>query len=106
MTAKLITTCAVLHMAGPTADENGGRCIGHCPACHKAVMDSDDGVPTWICPTDLQEGNPHREDATVSEELQEREGIYGNCAEEFGLWCGHERMPLHAACYDSQTLTY
>jgi len=112
MTAKLITTCAVLHMPGPDHDENGRMCVGHCPACHQAVYDDGgkagqpmtdpwDG-PVWVCPADLQDGNPHRvdRDDRITDELQEQSGMYGNCVGDFdGLGpCPHDHMPLHSEC--------
>lgn len=112
--AELITTCAVLHLAGPDAMDDGRTIVGHCPACHRAVCDdgSDpDGPvtpndsPVWTCPTNLSEGNPHHADAMVSEALQDREEIYSNCGTDFGFSC-YEDMPLHNACYGNGAITY
>lgn len=104
MTAKLITMCAVLHMPGPDPDDAGRYCVGHCPACHQPVWDADE--PVWTCPANLHDENPHRADSYVSAALQEREGCYSNCADDFGLGCPHDPMPLHDACYGSNDITY
>jgi hypothetical protein len=115
---ELITTCVIVHSPGTSADEHGRVCVGHCPACHQAVMHDGskpneaptpgDG-PVWTCPTDLQEGNPHHAESEVSEALQEARGIYSNCADDFpemGIYCPHDVMPLHSACYQSNKITY
>lgn len=119
MNAKLITTCAVMHMAGPTPDEHGRVIVGHCPACHDAVCDdgskpsdppTPDDAPVWTCPTDLSDENPHHvdRDDRITDAVQERAGCFGNCLDDFGNLgpCPHERMPLHSACYQSDAITY
>lgn len=68
-----------------------------------------DDSPVWTCPTDLSEGNPHQvdRDERITDQRQEREGCYGNCADDFGLGvCPHEHMPLHSGCYGSADVTY
>lgn len=94
---NLITTCAV----GTDTDV-----AGHCPCCHTTVLHSAevDG-PTWTCPADLSEGNPHREDAPewITEALRDKVGIYSNCADDFGGHCEFEPMPLHSTCYSDGT---
>ena len=119
MTAKLITTCAVMHTVSTDADEYHRVCVGHCPACHQAVMGdgsrpdqppTPDGAPVWTCPADLSEGNPHRENAPewITEAAQEAAGCYSNCASDFdghGL-CHYPHVPLHSACYDSADVAY
>jgi len=120
-TPKLITTCAVLHAPGPDADENGRMCVGHCPACHQAVYDDGgkagqspatdpmDG-PVWTCPTGLSDGNPHQaeRDDRITDALQEREGCYSNCTDDFGNLgpCPYDHMPLHSECYGNPDITY
>jgi len=106
MDVKLITTCAVMHVAGPDRDERGRVCIGHCPACHQAVYDTDD--PVWVCPTDLDERNPHHADSDITEAMRKAAGCYSNCASEFGRFgsCPDEDMPLHGECYESKILMY
>lgn len=91
--AALITTCP------------GDVVIGHCPACHRPVLDSDE--PVWTCPADLSDGNPHQEpaDERITEELREESGVFSNCGEDYGFPC-YDRMPLHGACYDSPTTTW
>ena len=81
-----------------TACNNPVWVLGHCPCCHGVVLSTEDAV--WTCPADLSEGNPHREEAhpDITEELQECEGVFSNCGEDFGFPC-HEPMPLHEACY-------
>lgn len=102
----IVTMCAVLHMPGNDPDEERGACVGHCPACHLVVFDSDD--PVWTCPADLSEQNPHREaaDPRITEELMRKHGVYSNCGEDHGWECDYEPMPLHGECYGSTTLTY
>lgn len=101
----LITTCAVLHMPGPDPDETGRVCMGHCPACHEVVWDSDD--PVWTCPANLSLGNPHHAApvAPITEDRQQRDGVYSWCGTDFGYAC-HEDMPLHSACYGGETATW
>jgi hypothetical protein len=71
-----------------------------CPACGAPVPLTGDAV--WTCPADLSAGNPFRlpPDPRITTGLQDQDGIYSNCGEDFGLPC-YERMPLHAACYDT-----
>jgi len=101
----IVTTCAVLHIAGLDPDSDKGVCVGHCPACHQAVFEADD--PVWTCPANLQEDNPHHEDplTDITEEMHERYGVFSLCGDDFGREC-YEPMPLHGECYDSTTLTY
>lgn len=96
LTMESKTLCAVMHVHGPTLDEKGRMCLGHCPHCHQAVWD-DENI-TWDCPANLPEGNPHRTESYVSAELQEARGIYSNCAHDFFLPCGYQDMPIHDAC--------
>lgn len=107
-TPKLITTCAVMHSAGPSPDDDGRVCVGHCPACHQAVFTTDD--PVWTCPADLSEGNPHREDTPdgITEQLRESAGVFSNCPDDFGNLgpCPFDHMPLHGRCYGSDAITY
>jgi hypothetical protein len=74
--------------------------FGHCPACHRPVL-SDEDFPVWICPHNLSEGNPHREDAgAVSEIEQEAAEVYSRCPADHVGYCYQSHMPLHGACYD------
>lgn len=82
------------------------RSVGHCPACHKSVTLCDS--PVWTCPTNLAESNPHHENTPpwLTEEIQRASGDFSNCAEDHGGSCDFQHMPLHGACYDSDTVSY
>lgn len=99
-----------------TCPLTGEDYAGHCPACHKPVLyskEGDDG-PVWTCPANLSEGNPHRVPAPdwITEEICEREGVFSNCVSDFRPFdsrrvpCEHEDMPLHAACYNADNVTW
>lgn len=98
--AELITVC-------PLADSDYA---GHCPACHKPVLYSEEGDsgPVWTCPANLSEGNPHHveQPSWATEELFEEAGCYSNCAEDFGGTCDYDDMPLHSACYGADNITW
>lgn len=83
---------------------------GHCPACHKPVLYSEEGDdgPVWTCPANLSEGNPHAQPRPdwATEELFEKEGVYSHCAQDFRRHCEHDDMPLHAACYNADNVTW
>lgn len=105
MSATLVRACAVLHVSTKEPDEDSRTCVGHCPACHKAVYDDQD--PVWTCPANLSPENPHHaeHDHPVTESMQKRHGIYSHCWEDFGRLC-FDLMPLHGNCYGSNSLTW
>lgn len=81
---------------------------GTCPACGYLVLFDEPDGPVWACLADLSENNPYRETPceAIMPELQERVGVYSNCAEDYdfkdlgGYWTCYERLPLHSACYE------
>lgn len=83
----------------------GYQVVGHCPACHKPVLDTDD--PVWTCPANLSEGNPHRLAPMnrITDAMQQKAGCFSYCGTDFGLGC-YEDMPLHGACYNSDGVTW
>lgn len=76
------------------------KAVGICPACGEAVY--PDQEPVWTCPADLSPSNAYWQEPgrEISEQEQERTGIYSDCLEDYGEYCPHQRMPLHGDCYD------
>lgn len=71
--------------------------VGICPECGEVVYASDE--PVWTCPRDLSPDNNYWQPSEVTEEQRERAGVYSNCYEDFGGYCG-DHMPLHGRCYE------
>lgn len=75
--------------------------VGYCPLCGLPCKDDED--PVWACPRDLDPNDKiqgrYWMPSEVTEEQRESAGVYSNCYEDFGGYCG-DHMPMHGACYD------
>jgi len=86
--------------------------LGICPACGQLVYESeqDGDGPVWTCPADLHPDHIFADLSKVTDEQKHRDGDFSNCPSAHDLDNGHcellNHLPLHAACYNSDTWRY